>query len=228
LVLMPDALRRAVLAILLIAIMAAVAVVGTSCAQPSVSIGTSQEGSLGAPEVMELTASGGPLPAGRYTRREFVPRITFEVDGPWVAEQLHDGFFDVQQDVGSPDVIAVQFARPDAIYGAEGAGVTPATAAEAVEILGENPGLEVVETSASRMGGLEGSQVTVENTTGADAQVLHVPPGSLAIATDRRLWIAFFDTPDGLLAIMVGGSVARWEEALAVAEPVLESVTIGP
>lgn len=49
----------------------------------------------------------------------------------------------------------------------------------------------------------------------------------MSISPGRRLWIAFLDTPDGLLAIMVGGSVATWDEALAVAEPVLESVTIG-
>ncbi|HUQ44572.1 MAG TPA: hypothetical protein VM451_09230 [Candidatus Limnocylindria bacterium] len=30
-----------------------------------------------------------------------------------------------------------------------------------------------------------------------------------------------------LLAIMIGGSVARWDETLAAAEPGLESVTIG-
>jgi hypothetical protein len=30
-----------------------------------------------------------------------------------------------------------------------------------------------------------------------------------------------------VLAILVGGSVAKWDEALAAAEPVLESVTIG-
>jgi hypothetical protein len=40
--------------------------------------------------------------------------------------------------------------------------------------------------------------------------------------------IAFLDAPDGLLAIMVGGTVARWDEALSAAEPVLESVRIGP
>jgi hypothetical protein len=36
-----------------------------------------------------------------------------------------------------------------------------------------------------------------------------------------------FDTPDGVVAVMVGGSVARWDDALRLAEPVLESVTIG-
>ena len=34
--------------------------------------------------------------------------------------------------------------------------------------------------------------------------------------------------PDRLLAIMVGGTVARWDEALSAAEPLLESVRIGP
>ena len=53
------------------------------------------------------------------------------------------------------------------------------------------------------------------------------PLGALGIDIGRRLWIAFFDTPDGLLAVMVGGSVSKWDEALAAAEPVLESVRIG-
>jgi microcompartment protein CcmL/EutN len=38
--------------------------------------------------------------------------------------------------------------------------------------------------------------------------------------------VAFFDTDDGLLAIMVGGSVAEWQAALDAAEPVLESVEV--
>ncbi len=85
----------------------------------------------------------------------------------------------------------------------------------------------MIESSESRIGGLTGSQVTVENAGDAHAQVMQVPPGALGIDPGRRLWIAFFDTPDGLLAIMVGGSVARWDDALAAAEPVLESVRIG-
>ena len=39
--------------------------------------------------------------------------------------------------------------------------------------------------------------------------------------------MAFFDTDAGLLAIMVGGAIDSWEEALATAEPVLESIQIG-
>ena len=66
-----------------------------------------------------LTATGEPLPAGRYTRAGFAPAITFELDGSWEAVQLADGFFDVQHDPGSQDVIAVQFARPSGMFGAQ-------------------------------------------------------------------------------------------------------------
>ena len=177
-------------------------------------------------EVAELVATGAPLEPGPYTRTGFEPPIIIELDGSWQAVQLFGGFFDVQRDPGSPDVIAVQFARPTGVFGADGAS-TPATAEDAVAQVSANPNLTVVETSASQIGGLDGSQVTLENAGGAHAQVLTVPPGPLGIDPGRRLWIAFFDTADGLLAIMVGGSTAGWEEALAAAEPVLESIRIG-
>jgi hypothetical protein len=181
------------------------------------------------PAATEIRASRENLDAGRYTRRGFVPRVTVAVDGSWRAVQVLAGFFDVQQDVGSPDVITVQFARPDGIYQDAGELVAPSSARTAVDAVLANTTLEVIEQDTSLMGGLEGLLVVVETrpTATADAQVMHVPPGPLLISPGRRLWIAFFDTPEGLLAIMVGGSVARWSEALLAAEPVLESVTIG-
>ena len=175
----------------------------------------------------ELTANGDPLPAGTYTRAAFTPAITFDLDGSWQAVQLFDGFFDVQQDIGSPDVMAVQFARPSGVYGTGVTSEVPNSPEHAVELLGANSGLTVLESSESRIGGLTGSQVTVENAGNGHARVMQVPVGALGIDPGRRLWIAFFDAPDGLLAIMVGGSDARWEETLAAAEPVLESIRIG-
>ena len=177
-------------------------------------------------EVAELTATGEPLPAGTYTRTGFEPPITFDLDGSWEAVQLFDGFFDVQRLIGTPDVIAVQFANVSGVFGADGA-TEPSDAADAVEIVAGNDALEVVETSASSIGGLDGSQITVENSGAAHASVLQVPPGPLGIDPGRRLWIAFFDTDAGVLAIMVGGSTERWDDALSAAEPVLESVVIG-
>jgi hypothetical protein len=176
--------------------------------------------------VADLIDTGQPLEAGRYTRSGFEPRIELELDGSWQAVQLFDGFFDVQQDVGSPDVIAVQFAKPTRIDGADGAA-EPADATEAVELVSGNPNLAVIERSDSRIGGLSGQQITVANDGAAHARIMLVPPGPLGIDPGRRLWIAFFDTEAGLLAVMVGGSTARWDEALAAAEPVLESVVIG-
>lgn len=175
---------------------------------------------------MELEVTGEALPAGRYTHPRFEPRITLELDGAWEAVQEVEGFFDVEQDVGSPHVIAVQFARPIGVY-AEQDAVEPESAAEAVELLGLNPNLEVIESSPSRIGGLDGSQVTVENVDEPHTHVLHLGAGGLGIDQGRRLWIAFFDTDDGLLAVMVGGSAERWDEALAAAEPVLESIEVG-
>jgi hypothetical protein len=178
--------------------------------------------------VIELTTSPDPLPAGTYARTGFEPQITFELDGSWSGVQLLDGFFDVQQNVGSPDVIAVQFGLPSAVYGAGGASVAVTTAAEAAAALAENPALEILGQNGSGTGGLEGIATEVENAGDAHVGVLVVAPGPLGIDPGRRLWIAFLDSADGLVAVMVGGSAARWDEALAVAEPVLDSVRIGP
>jgi hypothetical protein len=103
----------------------------------------------------------------------------------------------------------------------------PKTAAEAATVIHRNTGIVVIDESESRMSGLTGSNVVVENRSNAHSQVLQVAPGTLGIDPGRRLWISLFDTPDGIVAVMVGGSVATWDEALAAAEPVLESVTIG-
>ncbi|HSI99260.1 MAG TPA: hypothetical protein VLA59_02620 [Patescibacteria group bacterium] len=206
---------------------ALLALVLVACSGPNGSPSSAPASEAGEPaEVADLLDTGQPLEAGRYTRSGFEPRIELELDGTWQAVQLFDGFFDVQQDVGTPDVIAVQFAKPSRIDGADGAS-EPADSAEAVELVRANPDLTVIERSDSRIGGLSGHQVTVANEGEAHARILLVPPGPLGIDPGRRLWIAFFDTDAGLLAIMVGGSTERWNETLAAAEPVLESVVIG-
>jgi hypothetical protein len=193
------------------------------------------------PEGKTATPSPSPLPSGvanlnnsgdetlapgRYTRRDFEPRVTFELDDQWYGRQVVRGFFDVQQGPArDPHVVAVQFGRPVAIFGEDGEA-EPADAADAAAILGTNPNLDVVETSTSEMGGLEGSQITVENVGDETAEFMRLPPGVIGLDPERRLWVAFFDTEQGVLAIMVGGSIEQWDDALATAEPVLESIRI--
>ena len=199
------------------------AATATPAATASASPGASRIAAL------EVTGSTGELAPGRYTRQGFEPRITFELDGPWQSVNATPGFFDVQQDVGSPDVISVQFGLPDRVAAGPLDGVAITTAEAAGATLASTSRLVTVESSSSRIGGLTGFQITVENPADkADlTPVVRVTPGVLQIAPGRRLWCAFFDTPKGVLAILVGGSVAKWDEALAAAEPVLESVTIG-
>jgi hypothetical protein len=174
-----------------------------------------------------LEIRGGDLAPGTYTNSGFEPRLAFEVGEGWQGVQNASGFFDVQQDPDTPDVIAVQFGNVDGIVGADGSTVEIDSAARAAPIIRDNPGLTVLGESPSLMSGLEGFTMEVENAADGDVPVLRVPAGPLAISPERRLWMSFFDTPDGVLAVLVGGSVARWDESLAIAEPVLESVRIG-
>ena len=173
----------------------------------------------------ELPASGW-LEAGVYTRTAFEPLITFELDDGWVVGTIATGFFDVQQQPGSPDVIAVQFANVGAVVGAHGR-VDVTSAQEAAAAIARNPALTVLGESDSRLGGLVGFTIEVENGGDGHAGILDVPPGLLGIDPSRRLWISLFDTDEGVLAVLVGGSVAEWDLALRTAEPVLESVVIG-
>jgi hypothetical protein len=174
-----------------------------------------------------LEIRGGDLAPGTYTHSGFEPRITFDVEEGWQGVQNASGFFDVQQDPATPDVIAVQFGNVDAVFGEDGSAVEIDEAADATPIIRENPGLTVLGESPSQMSGLDGFTIEVENAAEGDVPVLQVPAGPLAISPERRLWVSFFDTPNGVLGVLVGGSVARWEDSLAIAEPVLESVRIG-
>jgi hypothetical protein len=178
-------------------------------------------------DVKELLGGSEPLAPGRYTRSGFQPSITFELDEGWFAGTLASGFFDVQQDRNTPDVVAVQFGRVERVVGADGATVDAPSAADAAHSIAENPGLEVLGESESRMSGLTGANLEVENSGDTHTGILDVSVGRLGIDPGRRLWISLFDTDEGVLAIMVGGSVAQWDRALGLAEPVLESVVIG-
>ncbi len=153
--------------------------------------------------------------------------VTFGPAWRWQAVQASGGFFDVQRDVGTPDVIAVQFARPTAIWSASTSeAVEVETAQAAAEALQANDRLAVLGTSGSELGGLSGTVVEVENTGPGHEHVMALAAGALGIDPGRRLWVGFYDTDDGLLAVMIGGSIDRWDDALVEAEPVLESIRI--
>ena len=110
-----------------------------------------------------LEIRGGDLPAGTYTHSGFEPMITFDLGEGWQGVQNANGFFDVQQDPATPDVVAVQFGNVDTVYGKDGSEILIGGAADAVPAIVENPGLRVLGQSSSLMSGLEGFTVEVEN-----------------------------------------------------------------
>jgi hypothetical protein len=103
----------------------------------------------------ELPAGTDPLAPGRYTRAAFRPLVTFELNTGWFVGSLASGFFDVQQQQGTPDVIAVQFGRVEGVVGADSAVTAATTAQAAAAAIGSNPRLAVLGESESRLGGFE-------------------------------------------------------------------------
>jgi hypothetical protein len=204
----------------------ALALLLAGCAASSVPT-TSTEGTPmtepSASAAIPLGAAGQTLDPGRYTRDGFEPHLTFAVGDGWTAEQVASGFFDLQQDPGSLDVIAVQFAN---VVGA-------ASAADGIANIRASLNLVVSEPEAVTIGGLDGQRVIVETTDPPDTQppifrqVLTVAAGPLSIASARRLQVNLLDWSGGVLAVLVGGSIAEWDRTLAAADPVIASVRIG-
>ena len=175
----------------------------------------------------ELVAGSAPLEPGTYTRTGFRPAVTFAVEDGWFAGSPRPASSTSSGTRGRP-TSSRSSSPASSGWSARTGRVDPvSTAAAAAASLHANPGVKVIDESAGRVGGLEGQVLIVENQGSATAGIMNVSPGQLAIDPGRRLWISLFDTPDGLLAIMVGGSVAKWDRALDLAEPVLESVVVG-
>jgi hypothetical protein len=142
------------------------------------------------------------------------------------------GYFDLRY-VADPALVTVQVALVDSVESGEPTAALPTiptTAAEAVAAIERNPSVDVIESSASRMGGLDGDQITIERPFSDSSpmpawHVLTTPGGDLALPPGARYWMAFFDAPQGLVAVLVLGPADRWEPALLAAEPVLETIT---
>jgi hypothetical protein len=171
-------------------------------------------------EARELVFSRDrPLEAGRYRHPTFDPSYTFEVGAGWFAVQDAPAFFDIEREVGSLDVSAVQFVRPSDLGTTDGAA----------ETIAARPGLVVSEAEPIRIGGLSGTRFVVDaKDPDLEAQrfvpVLSIPLGPISIGSGRRLELRLVDLPTGLFAALVGGSVRNWAATIASAEPILDSI----
>jgi hypothetical protein len=181
--------------------------------------------------ILDRTASS--LAPGRYTEPGFRPRLSFEIRATgWVARQFADGFFDIQLGPVTPDVIAVQLCRPIAVQAGPTAELATASAGPAIAALRSNPALAISPTRRGRLAGRPARTIDVDTTSPRDTDppvfspVLRVAAGPISLASARRLRITFVELPDGLLAVLVGGSIAGWSAAEAAAAPILASLRI--
>ncbi|HEV2005477.1 MAG TPA: hypothetical protein VGQ85_02585 [Candidatus Limnocylindrales bacterium] len=160
-----------------------------------------------------------PVEPGRCRREGFEPPFTIDVPDGWFAFQDIPGFFDLERDVGTLDVIAVQFARLSDV----------ASVATAADTIRARPGLIVEGPTAIEVGGAPGVRLVVD-AAGPDIEaqvfvpVLEIALGPISIASGRRLELRLVDTAAGLLAVLLGGSVRTWEGAREAAEPILASI----
>jgi hypothetical protein len=173
--------------------------------------------------IQALPSPGTKLAPGVYTNTSLQPGIIFAVGRGWTATQAATGFFDIEDDPGSLDVVAVQF----------GNVVGVGSASEAVAEISESSDLTSTIAEPVTIDGYGGLRVVVQTTDAVDTDppvfrpVLNVPAGPLSIASGRRLQATVLDVDDGVLAILVGGSIAEWDHALEIATPVVESIRIG-
>ena len=182
-----------------------------------------------------LSRAGAELVPDRYVEPGFAPRLSFEVPGPgWVARQFVEGFFDVQLGPVTLDVIAVQLCRPTGFHATSTSERAVASAAAALVTLRSNPELRVGPAREESLAGLPAVTVDVDTTTPPESDppvfspVMCILAGPISLASARRLRISLIELPDGLLAILVGGSIAAWPQAEAAAAPILASLRLEP
>jgi hypothetical protein len=70
-------------------------------------------------------------------------------------------------------------------------------------------------------------RLTVTARLDAETPIMEVAEGTVSILANRRLEVTFVDLEDGLLAILLGGSVADWQRATELGHPVIETLRIG-
>ena len=163
----------------------------------------------------ELPDEPGDLAPGRYAPTA-VLGVSFEVEEGWSSRTTANGWFELQREMGDDDVIV-----RIAMVGVESADA----AARAVQA---TPGITVLASSDSRMSGLTGPNLELENATDDRIDLLPDPPGVIGLDPGQRMWLSVFDASDGVLAISVVSDTGMWDSALLAVEPFLELVVIAP
>lgn len=180
--------------------------------------------------------SNDVVPAGRYRLPGFSPAVTVGLDGSWqaVGQQLgYAGLTQIARPAGSTPYRAgtlVQITRVDAAGSDSALVMQPTTVVQVVEALRASLGDMFISSDPSKIGGLEGSQVTVARPGDGPpmsmnvVEVLDVPPGSIVMEPGNRLWMGLFQRGSSVVAVIVNSSTRNWDAELAAAQPVLAGI----
>jgi hypothetical protein len=160
-----------------------------------------------------------PVEPGRYRREGFEPAFTIDVPEGWFAVQDVPGFFDLEREVGTLDVTAVQFARPSDLM----------SAAAAADTIRARTGLVIDGPTAIEVGAVPGIRLVVDAAepdieARVFVPVFEIALGPISIASGRRLEMRLVQSEAGLLAVLLGGSVRRWDSSRSVAAPIMDSI----
>jgi hypothetical protein len=219
-----DVVMRILAPVLLAASLAACS---SSVPSPSPSASATPASSAAAATgARELVDGAGLLPAGRYTSSGFLPSVTFEVAEGWSVRSVRDGYLAISRALEGGQVVELLIVNVDAVVDANGQEIAAPSAEAVAQFIREDPEVAVIGSSGSRMSGRDGFTLELENATTARRQLLTTSSERLGIEPGGRLWLSLFDTADGLLGIAIASPRATWDEALSIAEPLLESVTI--
>ena len=165
----------------------------------------------------------GPLAAGSYSVGSS-PAIGFTLDDGWTTSSTDPGAFDLQKE---PAYIGVGTVSQvfDADRNGADAGTDPAAAAT---LFGANTSLTVTPTQPVTIGGAEG--VTFDVTTASDTPVFGFLAGGGQVyrfTTDVTVRVDLVASGGTLLVITVEAPPAQFDAALALAQPVIDSMTFG-
>ena len=207
-------MRGLLVAVSIVAVMAA----GCGSAPPPGTPATEQPTappSMSPSAAREIPADTADLAPGRYARADAVPGVTFEVEDGWSSGMVGDGRIEILRGVGDGQVVVTL------------AVVNVESADAAARTVQATAGISVLASSDSRMSGLTGPNLELENTSDTRFDVPPSSSGVIELEPGERAWLSLFDTADGVLAIAVISDAAVWDAALLAVEPFLESVVIG-
>jgi hypothetical protein len=168
----------------------------------------------------------GELVAGRYTHANFTPRIEVEVPtGGWLTYHLSPDFFDVAIETEEGPV-AIMFLRPQGFVTPHGE-FEPSSAEEAIGLLGHHEGVTVSDSRPVEVDGVAGLEVDV--TLDVDnTHVYRVADGLIGFGPQTDVRLAYLEADAGLLVIGLNFPAGTMQQAEELAEPVIESIQIGP